>query len=79
MCYINETNYFGRFNSTMLALRGVLNSGLLKAFGGNSLPLTSNVQPAAVLSIVAKRNQSSVPQSGTAEANGIVVLVVCGI
>lgn len=53
----------------MLALRGVLNSGLLKAFGGNSLPLTSNVQPAAVLSIVAKRNQSSVPQSGTAEAN----------
>lgn len=54
----------------MLALRGVINSGLLKAFGGNSIPLTSNVQPAAIFSVIAKRSQSSVPQSGTAETNG---------
>lgn len=53
----------------MLALRSVINSGLVKALSGNNISLTSNVLPA--LSVIAKRNQSAVPQSGTAEANGI--------
>jgi len=51
----------------MLALRSAINSSLLKALVGNNIPLTSNVQPA--LSVIAKRNQSAVPQSGTAESN----------
>lgn len=46
----------------MLAFRGTLNSGIVKALGiNNSFPLLSNVSAS---SIVLKRNQSGVEQNG---------------
>ncbi len=46
----------------MLAFRGTLNSGIVKALGINSsFPLLSNVSAS---SIVLKRNQSGVEQNG---------------
>jgi hypothetical protein len=51
----------------MLALRGTLNAGLVKALRiKSSVPVPSS---ASITSIVLKRNQSTVPQSGT-EGNG---------
>ena len=49
----------------MLALRGTLNAGLVKALGINSsVPVPSSL---SITSVVLKRNQSTVPQSGTDE------------
>ena len=48
--------------SNMLAFRGTLNAGIVKALGINSnVPLLSNVSAA---SIVLKRSQSGVEQNG---------------
>lgn len=52
----------------MLALRGTLNAGLVRALGiNNNVPVLSNVLSTS--SVVLKRNQTTVPQTGT-EQNG---------
>ncbi|KZS07947.1 NADH dehydrogenase iron-sulfur protein 7 [Daphnia magna] len=64
LCSIERMNTEQPLKHNMLALRGTLNAGLVRALGiNNNVPVLSNVLSTS--SVVLKRNQTTVPQTGT--------------